>query len=216
MSGVAESARSYLEARVRRRGQQASLGLSILLGIAFSLDMVVVYITMGDALNNYEATVLMLMAGYLFLGLFTWLGFGISNYVLVRALGARARFENVLRVTAYAITPLAGFAVLGTLGRYLALRGGQPCDLPILSCDEFSVLPIGDQVTGIFGFSNTASSDSVFVAAFVVGLAFVAFAGALNYLAMRAATTLDGSQARIVAGVTTASFFVVVVYLTFL
>lgn len=44
----------------------------------------------------------------------------------------------------------------------------------------------------------------------------MALAGALNYLAMRTATTLGGSRARIVAGVTTVSFLVVVAYLTFL
>ncbi|MCT9098023.1 YIP1 family protein [Haloarchaeobius sp. HME9146] len=208
--------RSFFQTRAKYRTLTAQTTILILAGIAFAADMLVVYLSMGEARQIYGGVSLLLVGVYAFTPLIGWMAMTAVVTGIGQVVKARIRYGTLLRVTGWASIPLVGTGVSWSLGRYLALGSSEPCADGSFECGPGTYATIQDQVQAIFAYTAGASADPLFLGFFVVGLVFAVATAVLWVWAAEQVSTLTIQGAVVAAGIPASLLIALLVYLSVL
>jgi hypothetical protein len=190
----------FFHQRAIKPGLRTPVLVLVAVGLAYALDMAVVYTMLRDAEFTYGAVAIILATLYVLVPLVLWIGVGLVAFLLAKLMGARGRLGNVYRVTSFGFLPIAVSSILWAVGRYLA---SDPigCEYGGFNCDPTAAPPISEQVSAVFGYAARANGDPLFLALFVAGLLVSLGSLYLWWLAVTEATTLDRGRAAVAVAV---------------
>ena len=192
---------TFFEERAKYRTLGPQLAIMMIAGLAFALDIVVIGLTLGpEARGTYDEMLWVLGILFTAVPLLGWLVSNYVAYLIGNVLGASIKYSIVLRTTGWATIPLIGTGASIALGRYFALRGVDACSKNYVNCSVAAVVPIPDQVSGVFTFASIATSDSVFVWFYAVALGFLLVTTGLWIVALDRSSTLTRAGAAVAVG----------------
>lgn len=206
---------SFVNKQIKYRNLNQQAILVSLASIVFAFNMLTVYLSLGESRPKYGGVALVLVFIFLLIPFLLWLVFTLSFYFTGLLFGARMQFSILLRAVGYGMAPFIGSGLAWGVGRYIALRGAQACQLQAFNCEPGVSVELQQQVNALMTLYSSVTSSIVFQALYVVGVGMVLIAGYYWIIALKESTTLTREGAALTVGLTVVSFLVIVTQLTF-
>jgi hypothetical protein len=216
-SSVSNPIGAFVERRMKYRTLRPQVALAAVAGLLFAGNIAAVYaVFSGTAARQiYGGVTYAVGVVSAFAPLLVWLGATTVTFLLARVIGARVEFSVLLRSTGWGVAPLVGAAGSLSVGRYLALRGTDPCALAVATCERATYVELTAQVDTIFAVAGAATGGSAFLIGYAVAVGFFLLTGYLWYLAAHRASTLTEAGAVIAVGVPVVAILALFTSVTF-
>ena len=192
---------TFFEQRSKRRTVRPQFVIAILAGIAFALDMGVLYLSLGEASVNYGPITFLMMFAYIVVLISGWVIGTALIYLIARFIGARIQYSIFFRTTGWALVPLVGTGLCWSAGRYLALRGIDACSLTSIKCGLSNKVLLSDQVSGVYSIMATATGELAFQTLYIAGMVLFVVTGYMWIVVATETSTLTREGATIVVGI---------------
>lgn len=190
---------SFFGRRINQRTMGPQLLIALVAGIAFSLSMLSVYLTLGEAQQIYGGLVLVLMLLYALIPVLLWATATTVIYLIASFLNARVEMSILWRMLGWGMAPMIGSGLALGVGQYLALRSHDPCQY--LVCEVGKYVNITTQGETVYAYVGSALGAPVMQALAVIGVLFFLVMTYLWVIITYQASTLTRAGAAIAAGI---------------
>lgn len=211
--GARSRLNSFIEERTRYRTIRPQVVIALIAGFAFAFDMGAIYIHLSgtEARSIYGPVLYMFMITYVLVPYILWFGIAVGIFAIGRSLGARLQFGILFRAIGWGMIPVVGMSLFLSAGRFLALQGKDPCEVPAISCSIVDYNPLVEQVDALYALASVAAGEPIFQMFYAIAILCFLIAAVFWVVITEGASTLTTAGALIAVGV---PVLVVVVGLT--
>ena len=164
--------RAFIREQTKYRGNRTQAIIALAIGFAFAIQHIGTYLQLGEAAVEYYEVIVLHVGIDLLAPFGIWLLSTLAIAVVGRILVGRLTTGDIFRLSGWVLFPLLVSGLIQSAGRLYALRGATAPELGMYSY-------LGHEWEQYREYLSSANSDPVFIAATVLAIPFVLYAGYL-------------------------------------